>query len=443
MVMRTAAPMPGVDDRPPRVLVVDDDEANRDSLARRLTRRGHEVEIAVDGLTALTAIETAQVPFDLVILDVMMPGLSGLEVLTRVRERHAAAELPIIMATARDGTEDVVEAFKLGASDYVTKPLDFAVVLARVQTQLALKRSIDEIRVLERGLAERNRELHVANLRMKADLDAAVKVQAALLPSASPHVPGYDFAWLFSPSAELAGDIFNVFRLDDRYVGLYVLDVSGHGVAAALLSVTVSRFLFPIPDPTSLLWERNTGGEQCRLTSPARVAKRLSERFPFDTTTSQYFTLVYGLLDLHEHRFRYVSAGHPQIVHHREGHDPVLLEASGFPVGVGPDEYDEYSVNLAEGDRLYIYSDGVPETMNAAGELFGCPRMIDALRGAAAPLHVGARANSAERSLRGLSAAIRSWSELERGQDDQTVLCVERCPPPERHSPVVPMAAPP
>jgi sigma-B regulation protein RsbU (phosphoserine phosphatase) len=156
------------------------------------------------------------------------------------------------------------------------------------------------------------------------------------------------------------------------------------------------------------------------------VAKRLSERFPFDTTTSQYFTLVYGLLDLHEHSFRYVSAGHPQIVHHRGGQDPVLLEASGFPVGVGPDEYDEYSVDLAEGDRLYIYSDGVPETMNAAGELFGCPRLVEALCSAPATSDSSGDASSAERSLRSLSAAIRNWSGFDRGQDDQTVLCVER-----------------
>jgi phosphoserine phosphatase RsbU/P len=424
---RNARPAPAATNSPTtadgRLLIVDDTPANRDMLARRLARAGYSVEVAADGTEALRRVgETA---FDLILLDIMMPDVSGLDVLDVLRRTHPATDLPVIMATALGASTDVVNALEHGANDYVTKPLDFAVVLARVQTQLALKRSIDQIRLLERGLAERNRELQVANMRMKADLDAAVKVQAALLPSASPPVPGYDFAWLFRPSAELAGDIFNVFRLDDRYVGLYVLDVSGHGVAAALLSVTVSRFLFPIPDPTSLLWERTAGGEQCRLTSPARVAERLSERFPFDNTTSQYFTLVYGLLDLHEHCFRYVSAGHPQIVHQRVGHEPILLEASGFPVGVGPGEYDEYSVNLTPGDRLYIYSDGVPETMNPEGELFGCSRMLEALCGMVGA-HVGAGPNSSQRLLHRLSAAVQSWSGLDRGQDDQTVLCVER-----------------
>jgi phosphoserine phosphatase RsbU/P len=399
-----------------RLLVVDDTPANRDMLARRFRRSGYVVETASNGEDAIRLARESR--FDLVLLDIMMPGLSGIEVLDELRRTHHPTQLPVIMATALDATADVVNAFAHGANDYVTKPLDFAIVQARVQTQLALKRATDEIRRLERGLEERNRALMVANRRMKTDLDAATKVQAALLPTSSPPVPGYAFAWLFNPSAELAGDIFNVFRLDDRHVGLYVLDVSGHGVAAALLSVTVSRFLFPVPDPTSLLWERGADGEICRLAAPARVAARLSERFPFDTATSQYFTLVYGLLDLHEHRLRYVSAGHPQVVCRRRGAEPVLLEASGFPVGVGPGDYDENGVDLAPGDRLYIYSDGIPETMNPDGEVFGSSRLLRTL--------CSDERLSPERSLEQLSSEVCRWSGTDRCQDDQTVLCVER-----------------
>jgi sigma-B regulation protein RsbU (phosphoserine phosphatase) len=413
-----------------RVLVVDDTPDNRVILARRLARAGYAVESAADGIEALRRVRDE--PFDLIVLDVMMPGMSGFEVLDELRRTFPATDLPVIMATARDASEDVVKAFDHGANDYVTKPLDFAVVLARVQTQIALKRAIDHVRALERDLAIRNRDLQTANARMKSDLDAASKVQAALLPSASPPVPGYAFAWLFSPSAELAGDIFNVFRLDDRHVGLYVLDVSGHGVAAALLSVTVSRFLFPMPDPTSLLWERSDDGD-VRLAPPARVAQRLGERFPFDTTTSQYFTLVYGILDLHEHRLRYVSAGHPQIVRHPRGEEPMLLEAAGFPVGVTPvgaeADYEENVVDLAPGDRLFIYSDGIPETMSPDGELFGCTRMMQAIctNGDGTNGEPCSESDSgAGRCLALLSDALRNWSGLERCQDDQTALCVER-----------------
>ena len=138
-----------------RLLVVDDNELNRDMLSRRLGSRGFVVEVAEDGERALARV--GQEAFDLVLLDVMMPGLSGIEVLERLRERWPESDLPVIMATARDTTEDVVEALRLGANDYVTKPLDFPVVLARVETQLSLKRQKQEIRRLAENLELRNR----------------------------------------------------------------------------------------------------------------------------------------------------------------------------------------------------------------------------------------------------------------------------------------------
>ncbi|HEX9867513.1 MAG TPA: response regulator, partial [Candidatus Tectomicrobia bacterium] len=137
------------------LLIVDDDEMNRDMLGRRLARRGYAVTSAVDGQRALELIEVQR--FDLILLDIMMPGVSGLEVLQRLRKRHAAADLPIIMATAKDQSSDIVEALKLGANDYVTKPLDFPVALARIESQLSLKQAKEEIHRLAEQLEVRNR----------------------------------------------------------------------------------------------------------------------------------------------------------------------------------------------------------------------------------------------------------------------------------------------
>jgi len=137
------------------LLVVDDNSLNRDMLSRRLGSRGFRVEVAEDGHAALELVEKQE--FDLVLLDVMMPGLSGIDVLKRVRERFSESDLPVVMATARDATEDVVEALQLGANDYVTKPLDFPVVLARVEAQLTLKRQKQEIKRLVENLELRNR----------------------------------------------------------------------------------------------------------------------------------------------------------------------------------------------------------------------------------------------------------------------------------------------
>jgi adenylate cyclase len=141
---------PGVD----RLLVVDDNEMNRDMLSRRLKGKGYAVDIAEDGQQALDMM--AKEPYDLILLDIMMPGISGIDVLRAVRQTKSRADLPIIMATAKDQSDDIVEALKLGANDYVTKPIDFPVCLARVQSQLALKRAQDQVKRLNAGLARRN-----------------------------------------------------------------------------------------------------------------------------------------------------------------------------------------------------------------------------------------------------------------------------------------------
>jgi class 3 adenylate cyclase len=140
---------------PGSLLVVDDNELNRDMLSRRLRGKGYEVEVADGGQAALEKLEKLE--FDAVLLDVMMPGLSGLDVLKVVRKTRSASDLPVIMATAKDNSEDVVEALQLGANDYVTKPLDFPVVLARLQTALSLKRAKERVQGLAEELERRNR----------------------------------------------------------------------------------------------------------------------------------------------------------------------------------------------------------------------------------------------------------------------------------------------
>ena len=161
-----------------KLLVVDDNEANRDTLSRRLKRAGHDVDVADGGQVALQMI--AETPYDVILLDVMMPEVDGFEVLKQVRETTPADHLPIIMATAKTDSDTIVDALEMGANDYVTKPLDFPVVRARVQTQLALKKARE-------SLAD-------AHDRMKHDLEAAAEVQMATLPD-EVEVDGYEFAW--------------------------------------------------------------------------------------------------------------------------------------------------------------------------------------------------------------------------------------------------------
>ena len=394
------------------LLVVDDDEPNRDMLSRRLRRRGYKVEVAEDGTRALAMLDDQHRRIDLVVLDIMMPGLNGLEVLEILRRGRSSSDLPVIMATARDQSEDIVRALELGANDYVTKPLDFPVVLARIETHLTMKRAVDEAVRLERRLAERNRELEKVNARMTRDLRAAARVQGTFLPKAPPPVPGAAFAWVFRPCEELAGDGLNVFPLDDRRVGLYVLDVSGHGVASALLSVSVVRTLAPPSDPATIL-----ARDGRNPVSPAEVAAELNRRFPFDADTSQFFTILYGVLDVATGSFEYVSAGQPGPIVLSPDGTPTVLDGRGVPIGLAEGPYEDRGVVLGPGDRLILYSDGIPEAMGPADTTFGEARLLDALRrGRAMPL---------DASLDALCREVEAWCGDAGPRDDISLLAVE------------------
>src|SRR6516165_6575457 len=168
------------------ILLVDDDELNSEGLARRLRRHGYEVTVARNGRAAIELLGDRR--FDVTLLDVMMPGMSGLEVLRFLRRIDSLIDLPIIMVTARGESEEIVEALELGANDYVTKPLDLPVVLARIRTQVTLRRTVSQVTELERKLAARNKELEAsaasfaaANKRITGDLEMANRVQQAFL----------------------------------------------------------------------------------------------------------------------------------------------------------------------------------------------------------------------------------------------------------------------
>lgn len=397
------------------LLVVDDNELNRDMLSRRLERKGYVVTLASDGRLALDLI--AKTPFDLVLLDVMMPDINGLEVLKTLRQTHSATKLPVIMVTAKDQSEDIVEALKLGASDYVTKPIDFPVVNARIETQLALKRAVDEISRLEQDLARRNEDLETANARMRRDLAAAARVQQALLPPTAPVENEVAFAWAYRPCDELAGDLLNIVRFDERRVGLYVLDVSGHGVAAALLSVAITQVLTPHPDGYSILSRRGWGAGQPTLTPPGRVAEELNKLFPFNPATEQFFTLLYGILNLDTREFHFVSAGHPGPVHVPKDGQPIIHEANGLPIGIGDGPYDEHVLRLQPGERIFLYSDGLPEAMNKDSKQFGAVNLLGAAaQGRALPL---------AESVSAMIQAAELWCGTAPAHDDITLLAFE------------------
>jgi serine phosphatase RsbU (regulator of sigma subunit) len=264
-------------------------------------------------------------------------------------------------------------------------------------------------------IERQNQDLSRANHRMKRDLDAAARVQQTLLPESFPEIQGLGFAWSYRPCDELAGDSLDIVRINDNLIALYLLDVSGHGVPAALLSVTVTRSLHPRTGGAASLVAGP--GANPDAVDPAQVVSRLNTLYPMASNGDHYFTMIYGLLDIRTRRLRFTVAGHPAPIMVRRESRPERLDISGFPVGMIPNaEYEETVIDLQPGDRLYLHSDGLTEEVNAQNEEFGDERLLTVL--------ADSRALGLNSTLESLVQEVVAWRGEEHLKDDVSILAV-------------------
>ena len=262
-----------------------------------------------------------------------------------------------------------------------------------------------------RDMTERRRmerDLRRANERLRRDFDAAANIQTSLLPGRPAEVSGIAVDWVFEPCDRLGGDCFNVFTINERLVGFYLLDVTGHGVVAALQSVALARAL-SAAWPTPLA----SGVHTAEI-----VAHQLNERFPLEPGAWDYFTFLGGVIELSTLTVRFVSAGHPGPVRLPATGDPEVLQASGLPIGMFPGtEYTETVARLAPGDRLFCYSDGVTDAMNPADEDFNQTGLVAAL--------AAARARPLAETLHDVRETVRTWRGGDALDDDLTLVGLE------------------
>jgi sigma-B regulation protein RsbU (phosphoserine phosphatase) len=401
-----------------------------DRLIQSFSAYGFQLALVPDGETALTFSQEYKP--DLIFLDVTLPGLSGFDTCLRMKEQDETKHIPVIFVTAPSDTVSNVKGFSVGAVDYVTRPFQIEEVIARITTHLKIRNLqvlLEEIIAnLQGEVAERKRteealqeSMHLvqqANDRMKNDLAAAARVQQALLPDTLPAVPEVTFAWAYRPCSELGGDSLNVFQLDADHVGLYVLDVSGHGVSASLLSVTLSRVLIPRRDPSCLFIKANRAPEADTIFSPAEIATRLNRMFPMSEDGRQYFTLIYGILNIRNGVFRYTCAGHPPPLYMTPHQQVIPCEIGNVPIGLFEDShYEEGTIQLQPGGRLFLYSDGVLEAKDPSKEFFGEARLQEILEVTQqSPLQV---------SVDSLVKGALDWTVTQHAQDDLSILAFE------------------
>ena len=382
--------------------MVEDDRASQRRLERALEKSGYQVTCAGNGRQALQAMD--QDNFSIVITDWMMPEMDGLALVSAIRAKKSTDYTYIIMLTSKVATEDLVSGMEAGADDFLSKPYKNEELRVRV-------RSGERLVLLNQTLA-------TVNARMRKDLESAALIQKSLLPKQKSGRKNVDIEWRFRPCDELAGDIFNFFELDEDSIALYLLDVSGHGVAAALLSVTLSRMLSPVIDDTSLLKSKITAAPFYRLTTPAEVAHQLNNRFLINESNEQFFTIIYGILNLKTQQLRYVSAGHPGMAYLNGAGKANFLENPSMPIGfVENADYQEQLLQLMPGDRIFLYSDGIIEARNPDDELYGNTRLQSLLE--------STRQKPLKESVDKILEDVEGFAEGAGIKDDISVLALE------------------
>lgn len=280
----------------------------------------------------------------------------------------------------------------------------------------AFNRMTQQLKEAFEKIDRQNHDLSHANQRMKRDLDAAARVQRTLLPESFPAVPGWRFAWSYRPCDELAGDALNIVRINDSLIALYLLDVSGHGVPAALLSVTATRSLQPAAGGVASLVAG--AGNNPEAVPPVQVAARLNTLYPMESNGDHYFTLIYGVVDVQAKRLRFTVAGHPGPILARPGQAPQRIDMSGLPIGMMESaDYDEGTVDLQPGDRVYFHSDGLTEEVNAKDEEFGDERLLAAIAESATL--------GLDQTVESLVQRVIAWRGEDHLRDDVSLLAME------------------
>jgi serine phosphatase RsbU (regulator of sigma subunit) len=371
---------------PSTILVVDDNPVNLQLLVRTLHGTDHRVLAAKDGRAAIEIAKRARP--DLMLLDIMMPEVDGFEACRRLKADPATEETVIIFMSALGEVSDKVSGLKLGAVDYITKPIQPDEVLARVETHLARQ-------YLER-------ELRQSRDRLDRELESAARMQRLLLPPTLPRHPAVEFTAFYRTSRHAGGDYYDVLDLGgDRY-GIIVADVSGHGAPAAIVMAMIRAVLHTNP----------------ALDDPPAVLDQINRHFQYFWGSATFATAIYGVIDVRRRTGRFSCAGHQAPLLVRKPNEVTALSIDSVAplllMDLGPVPSSE--LTFEAGDRLLLYTDGITEREAPDGAMFEEDRLTRALAKAAA-LEPSAIVDT-------LVADLDAFAEGQEPRDDQTLVLV-------------------
>lgn len=352
-----------------KILVADDNSGSMNQLRDILEQASHTVLGAATCEEAL-ALAAAEHP-DLVIVNTAMQGKEGFNLCVTLAHNRETAHIPVIDLSGWSLSIGNADGVELGASDHISRPLNETEILAKVNNCLNMQRMSESLFRTRRQLQEKLHEIDES-------LSSAASIQQSLLPSEPPKGTSFNFAWRFIPCERVGGDLFNVFRLDETRIGVYVLDVCGHGVPAAMVATSVAQALDPFSG--QILKRIIPPPPHYELVSPAGVLAKLNRDYPIERF-GKYITICYLLLDTQSGKVRYSNAALPLPFLIRADGRIETLGEGGTIIGLGEGaSYDEGEITMETGDRLFLYTDGIVEYQNRGGEFYGEERFMRQLQ---------------------------------------------------------------
>ncbi|MDZ8187426.1 MAG: SpoIIE family protein phosphatase [Nostoc sp. ChiSLP02] len=352
-----------------KILVIDDDPTVRAVLKSTFKKQGYDITLASNGEEGITQAQLLRPA--LIICDWMMSEVDGLEVCRRIRSYPELATTFFILLTARGAArgeeDDRVRGLDAGADDFISKPIEMNELKARVRAGLRLYQLNQDLQSKKQALETLNHDLQTQKQILEAELAEAADYVRSLLPS--PLIGTVTTEHLFIPSAQLGGDCFGHNWIDDDCLAIYLLDVSGHGVGSALLSVSVLNVL------------RSQSLPNTNFCQPSEVLKGLNQAFQMKKHGDKYFTIWYGVYHRHKRQLTYANAGHPPalLVSHNSTTNIQVqqLTSLDLPIGFLPEvEFEDAIVDVKENSMLYIFSDGAYEINQPDGTILGLDNFI-------------------------------------------------------------------
>lgn len=355
-----------------KILIIDDDPILRTVLKRTLQNQGYHVSVASNGEEGI-ALAQRERPA-LIICDWVMSQLDGLEVCRRIKAESDLATTFFILLTAKGAApgeeDDRVKGLDAGADEFISKPIEMNELKARVRAGLRIHRLNQDLQNQKQALEVLNQNLQTQKQILEAELAEAADYVRSLLPS--PLVGGVTTEALFIPSVQLGGDCFDYYWLDDENLGIYLLDVSGHGVGSALLSVSVLNVM------------RSQSLPKTNFHQPSEVLKALNQAFQMSNHSDKYFTIWYGVYNHPTRQLVYANAGHPPAVllsgKSATNIQVTQLDSLDLPIGFLPDvDFEQSAIEIEGNSSLYIFSDGAYEIHQSDDKIWGVNAFIDVL----------------------------------------------------------------